>query len=107
MAPPGRSKDEIDTVHERLRIRLYVLGGAANSVAAMDNVHAVLAEHGLDAELEVIDVYADAKRAAADGIVITPTLIKLGPGPERRLFGKLEKRAALLSALDIAEASRD
>jgi circadian clock protein KaiB len=43
-------------------------------------------------------------RAALDRIIVTPTLIKLAPGPERRVIGDLSDAAQLLIALGRAPA---
>lgn len=88
------------------RLRLYVAGASPNSVAALANLRAALAEHaGLSAELEIIDVLHDPGRAQRDGILITPMLVRVSPLPERRVLGNLRDRATLLGALGI-EARR-
>ena len=39
------------------------------------------------------------KRALADGIIVTPTLIKLSPSPIRRMVGDLSDRTQVLLTL--------
>jgi circadian clock protein KaiB len=86
----------------RTRVRLYIAGEGPNSVAAVANLKAALAEyaaHGI--ELEIIDVVTDPERALRDGILVTPMLVKVAPAPERRVLGTLQNRGTLLGALGI------
>jgi circadian clock protein KaiB len=90
----------------RLCLRLYVAGESPNSVAAKQNIHALLEELGRKADLEVVDVLTDPKRGLRDGILITPTLIRVAPAPEARAFGSLRDRTVLLAALGLEERPR-
>ncbi len=89
-----------------LRLRLYIAGDAPNSVAAKQNLQALLKELGQAADLEVVDVLADPKRGLRDGILVTPTLIKVAPAPEARVFGNLRDRKVLLAALGLEDGPR-
>jgi circadian clock protein KaiB len=51
-----------------------------------------------------VDVFKDPKRALADAIFMTPTLIRLAPLPVRRVVGTLSQIDLVLRALDL-EAS--
>lgn len=53
-------------------------------------------------EIEVVDVFRNPKRALADGIQLTPTLIKLSPAPLRRIVGTLSHLPPVLRALGLA-----
>ncbi len=86
----------------RLRLRLYVAGESPNSVAAARHLHALLASHpSARVELEVIDLLRRPELGARDGVVVTPMLIKLAPGPERRIFGTLKDTDTLISVLGL------
>ena len=92
----------------QLRVRLYVAGDAPNSLAAVANLRAVLAEFPKhSAEVEVIDVLSDPERALRDGILVTPMLVRFEPSPERRVLGNLRDRGMLLGALGLGEAERE
>ena len=83
-----------------LRLRLYVAGLAPNSVRAIANARAICDEHFAEGhELEIVDLLVDAGRALADGIIVTPTLLKLSPRPARRLIGDLSDAHQLLLTL--------
>jgi circadian clock protein KaiB len=73
-----------------LRLRLYVASGAPNSVTAHDNLKLVLEENGVDAELEVLDVFEHPEEAARDGVMVTPMVVRVSPEPAVRMFGTLE-----------------
>lgn len=83
----------------RLRVRLYVAGSAPNSVRAIANVNAMCSKHFECHEIEVIDLMVEPERAAADRIVVTPTLVKLSPAPQQRIIGDLSDADKLLAVL--------
>lgn len=80
--------------------RLYVAGNAPNSRLARANLKAIADEH-LDGKytVEEVDVLKDPRKALADQIRVTPTLIVLRPGPVRQLIGNLSEREKVLSVL--------
>ena len=80
----------------KLKLRLYVAGHAANSVHALANLTALCNEHFPSAhELEVVDVLDYPQRAMEDGVVVTPTLLKLRPTPVQRIVGGLSDASQL------------
>jgi circadian clock protein KaiB len=84
-----------------LKLRLYVAGNAPNSLRAAANTKAICAEHFPAAyELEIVDLLQDPIRALADGIIVTPTLLKLSPGPIQKLIGTLNDRDHVLLTLE-------
>lgn len=87
-----------------LRLRLYVAGNAPNGLAALSNVKAALQELGRtdDVELEVLDVFDGVERALADGVLVTPLLIRIQPTPPVRVIGSLSDRGHLRMVLDPA-----
>ncbi len=83
----------------RFKFRLYVAGDAQNSVQARTNLAAFCRSYLPDRhEVEVVDVFRHPKRALADGIFMTPTLVKLGPAPACRIVGALSQAQPLLQA---------
>lgn len=82
-----------------LKLRLFIAGNAPNSVRAVANVRAICAKHFVARhELEIVDLMNNPERAAADGIIVTPTLLKLSP-PAGRLVGSLSDTASVLEVL--------
>lgn len=86
----------------KLKLRLYTVAGAPNSLAARANLAAILANVGSDAySLEVIDCVQDPHRALADGVFVTPTLVKWAPEPEQVVVGSLSDRDRVIAALGL------
>jgi circadian clock protein KaiB len=83
-----------------LVLRLYVAGHAPNSLRAIANARAICDEHFASRhELEVVDLLEHPRRALADGIIVTPTLLKLLPLPVQRVIGDLSDRDQVLLTL--------
>ena len=84
------------------KFRLYVAGDAQNSAQAIANLATLCREYLPDRhEIEVVDVFEDPKRALADGILMTPTLVKLGPMPVRRIVGNLSQIVPVMQVLGL------
>lgn len=84
------------------KFRLYIAEDAENSAQAVANLTAFCRAHLPDRhEIEVVDVFREPKRAMADRILMTPTLIKLVPSPVRRIVGTLSQPHILLHALGL------
>ena len=83
-------------------LRLYVAGGAPNSVQAIANLEAICREYLKDGHrLEVVDVLEDPQRAMAEGVLVTPSLAKLSPLPAANVVGNLSDKAKVLLALGL------
>ena len=83
-----------------LRLRLYVAGNAPNSLRAIANAKAICEEHFADAhELEIVDLLVHPRRALADGVIVTPTLLRLLPEPVQRVIGNLSDTEQVLLGL--------
>jgi circadian clock protein KaiB len=83
-------------------LRLYIAGGAPNSVQAIANLEAICREYLKDGhKLEVVDVLEHPQRAMADGVLVTPSLAKLSPRPISNIVGNLSDRAKVLLALGL------
>ena len=82
--------------------RLYLAGGAPNSVRALANLYALCRKHFPDSHrIEVVDVLQEPMRALTDAILVTPTVIKLSPAPEQQIIGNLSEEAEVLRALGL------
>jgi circadian clock protein KaiB len=83
-------------------MRLYVAGGAPNSVAARANLEVICQRHLKgNYQLEIVDVFEQPLRALADGVIVTPSLIKLAPLPAARVVGNLSDTSKVLLALGL------
>ena len=69
---------------------------------AISNLTALCREHAPRRhDIEVVDVNRNRKRALADGILMTPTLLKLAPAPLCRIVGALSQDRVLMQTLGL------
>jgi circadian clock protein KaiB len=100
--PSGAAVAETEAPHYELR--LYIAGSLPNSLQAQQNLRSICEAHLPGRHtIEVIDFLESPRRALEDGVVVTPTLVKLVPAPQRMVVGTLADRAAVLHALDLPE----
>jgi circadian clock protein KaiB len=84
------------------RFRLYIAGEAQNSTQAVANLNAMCREHLPDRHtIEIVDVFKQPERALKESIFMTPTLVKMGPLPVRRIIGTLSQTQPVLQALGL------
>jgi circadian clock protein KaiB len=84
------------------KFRLYIIGNAPNSVKAMTNLTELCRRHLPDRhQIEVVDLSRNPGRALSDGVIMTPTLIKLAPGAELRIVGSLSDEPPILESLGL------
>ena len=87
----------------KLSLRLYTAGSAPNSLRAVENARAICEEHFQSKYvLEVVDLLQHPLRALEDGIIVTPTLLRIWPLPVMRLIGNLSDAQRVLQALESA-----
>jgi circadian clock protein KaiB len=86
------------------RFRLFIAGDTLNSAQALRNLTDICNAH-LPArhQIEVVDVFAEPARALAEGILMTPALVKLWPQPVRKIIGTLSNAQIVLHALEISD----
>ena len=93
-APPGD--------REITLFRLYVADETPNSARAMTNLQSICQKHLQGrCKIEVVDILQEPLRALSEGVLVTPTLIKLSPLPVRKIVGDLSEPAAVLQALGL------
>jgi circadian clock protein KaiB len=93
-----------------LVLRLYIAGRGPNSARAIANLQDISEEMSLDGlewDIELVDVLDEPLRALEDGILVSPTLVKLAPPPRTVMVGNLDDRDSVLQALgrEIRDAS--
>jgi circadian clock protein KaiB len=101
MSEPTQANDR---PHGAYLFRVYLAGGAPNSVRALANLYAICRKHFPDSHrIEVIDVLEEPMRALAEGILVTPTVVKVSPAPELQLIGNLSEEEQVLHALGLPQ----
>ena len=86
---------------ERLRFRLYIAAGQVGSARAEPDLRRSLdlcLPGGYD--LEVVGIQSRPDLAAADQVLVAPTVLRLSH-PVRRAIGSLDDPAALAAALGL------
>lgn len=87
---------------ETTLLRLYVAGETSSSAKAMANLQSICREHLRGRyRLEVVDILLEPLRSLSEGILVTPTLVRLLPLPERTIVGDLSETASVLQALGL------
>jgi circadian clock protein KaiB len=89
------------------RFRLFVAADTVNSAQAASNLLTLCKTHLAGChEIEVVDVFENPARAVAEGIRMTPTLLKLTPSPARRIVGTLVDLDRVLHTLGLDADSK-
>lgn len=84
------------------KFRLYVAGETRNSALAIANLNLLCQKHLLNRhEIDIIDVFLEPKRALADSIFMTPTLVRLLPSPVKKIVGTLNELPIVLQTLGL------
>lgn len=84
-------------------LRLYIAAGTQASIRASVNL-AALCDHQAPGriDIDVVDILHEPLRAMSEGILVTPTLVRLSPLPVIKIVGDLGDRMAVLHALGLA-----
>jgi circadian clock protein KaiB len=84
-----------------LSLKLYVAGDYPNSIVARANLKTIC-RHAPAKRLkvEIIDVLKQPKRALADGVIVTPTLVAHASKPVT-IIGNLSDTTMVLAALGL------
>jgi circadian clock protein KaiB len=89
-------------VSERWDLRLYVAGQSPKSLTALANLIRLCEEHLPSRyDVEVVDLVADPRLAAAHEIIAIPTLVRRTPAPERKIIGDLSDDNRVLTGLQL------
>jgi circadian clock protein KaiB len=84
------------------KFQLYVAADSPNSTQATANLRELCRQYlpGRH-EIEIVDVFLEPRRALADNIRMTPTLLKVAPRPARRIVGTLSQTQRVLDTLGL------
>lgn len=72
---------------KRFDLVVYVAGTSIGGRRTVRTVETLAARDGVRLDLHVVDVIAEARRAEADRIIATPTVVRWSPLPMVRLVG--------------------
>jgi circadian clock protein KaiB len=95
----GAEKPDVDPEY---LLRLFVSGLTSRSQRAIDNLQNICERYLVGRyRIEVVDLYQSPGLARDEQIVAVPTLLKVLPRPQRRVFGDLSQVNKVLHGLDI------
>ena len=104
---PGSRKARGARARTVVVLRLYIVGGAPNSVQAIANLEAICREYLKNGhKLEIVDILEHPQRAMAEGVLVTPSLAKLSPLPAASVVGNLSEKAKVLLALGLKDKAQ-
>lgn len=90
------------------KLRLYVAGQTAKSLAAFSNLKQICDRHLNGCHtIEVIDLLVQPQSSREDHIVALPTLVRRLPQPVRKIIGDLSNVEQVLVGLDLRPAPAD
>ena len=92
---------------EIAQFRLYVANETPNSVRAIANLQAICQQYLRDrCKIEMVDILQEPLRALSEGVLVTPTLVRLSPPPVRTIVGDLSETATVLRALGLESGAK-
>jgi circadian clock protein KaiB len=85
-----------------LLLRLYIAAETPNSTRAIANLKTICRKFcGDRCQVEVVDILKEPLRVLNEGILVTPTLIKLSPPPVQKIVGDLSEIFTVAQALGV------
>ena len=98
------TKSSVTATH--WRFRLYIAGDSPNSSRALDNLRLLIQNSALDdTAVEIVDVLANPARCQSDGVLVTPTLIRVSPEPLVQVIGDLALTDHVRVSLGLAKVA--
>ena len=83
-------------------LRPYILGNTKGSEKTLTNLKTLLDDElSNQYSLEIIDLLQNPQLAEEDKIFATPTVVKVLPGPIRKVVGDLANKQKVLVGLDL------
>jgi circadian clock protein KaiB len=89
-----------------LRLLLFIAGDSPRSREASENLARACTELLDGVHVDTVDVLAEPHRADEFRILTTPTVVRDGITPRRRVTGDLRDGPRVLAALDLTPARR-
>ncbi|HYD79586.1 MAG TPA: circadian clock KaiB family protein [Paucimonas sp.] len=85
-------------------LRLYIADGSLASTRAQANLMAFCEQQATGRfKVEVVDILREPLRALSEGVLVTPTLVRLSPLPTVKIVGDLSDQATIFSALGLVD----
>jgi circadian clock protein KaiB len=96
------AEDEIDTLDERVQMTLFVAGDRQNSQIARANLERFCENYLAGrANIDIVDVTRDPRKAQDWRVLLTPALLVFNPGGPARVTGTLQEPSCLLHVMGL------
>jgi len=83
-----------------LHLRLHVARPGPNSLRAIENLSELRREEGGDEwQVDIVDAADDPEGALRDGVLVSPTLVRVVPPPVVKIIGDLSDRRTVVATL--------
>ena len=106
-APRAESAQANQSDGEITLFRLYIADETPASVRAISNLKNIRQEYLHDqCTIEVVDILQDPLHTLSEGVLVTPTLIRLSPKPMRKIVGDLSETITVLHALGLERGAK-
>ncbi|HEY8101136.1 MAG TPA: circadian clock KaiB family protein [Burkholderiaceae bacterium] len=88
--------------------RLYIADQTVASLQAQSNLNVICLSYLQGPyDVELVDILNEPLRALSDGIIVTPTLVRVSPPPIRQIVGNLCDTEAVLQTLGLTESEKN
>ncbi|GJE27831.1 circadian clock KaiB family protein [Methylobacterium organophilum] len=92
----------------RYLLRLFIAGTSLRSQQVIEAVRQACDARLTGAyDLEIVDIYQQQQLAEADRVLAAPTLVRIRPGPVRRIAGDLSDVQRILKGLGLDASPTD
>lgn len=82
------------------KLRVYVAGLSPETMKAIDELKELLDEKFQDQySLEILDLLESLSQAQRDNVIVTPTILRISPLPEKRVIGDIRARESIIEYL--------
>lgn len=86
-----------------ITLELYVFSGAPDSEKALAVMQQLSQKLGEECHFTIIDVHREPEKALLAGILVTPTLIRRHPEPQKKIIGRLRDEEQIVTTLGLAQ----
>ncbi len=87
----------------KYELKLFIAGMTPGSFRAIERIRNLCDNYlGDGYDLEVIDIYQQRNLVKEMNIIAIPTLIRISPGPEKRIIGDMRDIDRITSILEIS-----
>jgi len=97
-----KRKGAMNILPAKFVLQLYITGDTVPSRKAITKVKKIVSGDLKDnCRLKIVDLLLNPEEAERYNIMVTPTLIRTHPKPEKKIIGDLSNKENLLTGLDL------